>query len=244
MKTIVVLLACWLPVLYAQLPTGDRVLEWVDANMSSRNRIMAATMIIHGRRGVRTISSKSWIEGDTKSFTEYTAPAREKGTKMLKLEDQLWIYSPSTDRTIRISGHMLRQSVMGSDLSYEDMMEDPRLRRRYRAEVSGVQALGNRSCWVVRLTAVTPDVAYHTRRLWVDMERHVPLKEELYAKGGKLLKRLELSDVVQIEGRWYPKRLRFKDVLKEGEGTVFSVDSLAFDQDIPASIFSKAALRR
>jgi hypothetical protein len=36
---------------------------------------------------------------------------------MLKLGDQLWTFSPSTDRTIQIAGHMLRQSVMGSDMS-------------------------------------------------------------------------------------------------------------------------------
>jgi hypothetical protein len=42
---------------------------------------------------------------------------------MLRLENQLWIYSPSTDRNIQNSGHMLRQSVMGSDLSYEDMLK-------------------------------------------------------------------------------------------------------------------------
>ena len=244
MKRIAILFAFCLPALHAQMPSGERVLEMVDANMASDNRVVTATMVIHGRRGIRTIASKSWIEGETKSFTEYTAPAREKGTKMLKLQDRLWIYSPSTDRTIRISGHMLRQSVMGSDLSYEDMMEDPKLSRRYRADVTEVQAVGARTCWVVNLTAVTPNVAYHSRRLWVDTERHVPLKEELYAKGGKLLKRLELSNLVKVGGRWYPKRLLFKDVLKEGDGTVFLVETLAFDQDIPEYIFSKAALRR
>lgn len=49
------------------------------------------------------------VKGDHKGYTEYLAPAREKGTKMLKLENQLWIYSPATDRTIQIAGHMLRQ---------------------------------------------------------------------------------------------------------------------------------------
>ncbi|MCK7490029.1 MAG: outer membrane lipoprotein-sorting protein [Anaerotruncus sp.] len=60
---------------------------------------------------------------------------------MLKLEDQLWTYTPASDRTILISGHMLRQSVMGSDLSYEDMMEDPRLASLYAATVAGEETL-------------------------------------------------------------------------------------------------------
>ncbi|MDV7401853.1 outer membrane lipoprotein-sorting protein, partial [Arthrospira platensis SPKY1] len=100
-------------------PDADTILKKVEENMSSKNRVFESEMIIHGRRGSRTITSKTYSVGDKQSFTEYLSPPREAGTKMLKLEDQLWIYSPTTDRTIQISGHMLRQSVMGSDLSYE-----------------------------------------------------------------------------------------------------------------------------
>ena len=49
---------------------------------------------------------------------------------MLKLGNSFG-YSPSTDRTIQLSGHLLRQSVMGSDLSYEDMMEERKLSEIY-----------------------------------------------------------------------------------------------------------------
>ena len=108
-------------------PEKDTILDKVDKNMSSKNRISEASMTINGKRNRRTISSRSWSEGTKKSFTEYLSPASEKGTKMLKLEGQLWIYSPSTDRIIQISGNMLRQSVMGSDLSYEDMMDDRKM---------------------------------------------------------------------------------------------------------------------
>lgn len=225
-------------------PEGKEILEEIDRNMSSLNRIVTSKMVIHGRRGKRTIGFKTWAEGRNRAFTEYLSPAREKGTKMLKLKDRLWIYSPETDRTIRISGHMLRQSVMGSDLSYEDMMEDQRLRRLYRARVTGEEGIDGRGCWVLELTAKEVEVAYHSRKVWVDQERMVPLKEELFAKSGKLLKKLELKDVVRTEGRWYPKRMIFKDMLKTGKGTEFIVESILFDQQIPEHIFSKAALRR
>ncbi len=102
----------------------------------SKTQILESEMVIHGRRNGRTVSSKGYTEGTAKSFTEYLSPEREKGTKMLKLDDKLWIYSPSSDRTIQLSGHMLRQSVMGSDLSYEDMMEDRKLTEMYNAKVS------------------------------------------------------------------------------------------------------------
>jgi len=83
-------------------PDGSMVLTKVDQNMSSRTRIFESSMTINGRRNSRTIGSRTMSEGTKKSFTEYLSPASEKGTKMLKLQNQLWIYSQSTDRIIQI----------------------------------------------------------------------------------------------------------------------------------------------
>ncbi|PKP53359.1 MAG: outer membrane lipoprotein-sorting protein [Bacteroidetes bacterium HGW-Bacteroidetes-1] len=223
---------------------ATQIIEKVDANMSSDNRIFESEMTIHGRRSSRTVVSKSYSEGNEKSFTEYLSPASEKGTKMLKLEKQLWIYSPSTDRTIQISGHMLRQSVMGSDLSYEDMMDDRKLTDVYLATVAGEEVIDGRKTYLLELTAKVEDVSYHTQKMWVDTERFVPLKQELYAKSGKLLKQMEMKDVIQVKGRWFPSTVVYKDMLKQGDGTEFKITKIQFDQEIPAYIFTKAVLKQ
>lgn len=228
----------------AQRPTGADVLKKLDQNMTSDSKIVRAKMIIHGRRGSRTIESKSWIQGAEKSFSEYLAPAREKGSKMLKLGDQLWMYSPSTDRIIKISGHMLRQSIMGSDLSYEDMMEDPILSNLYTANIIGEENVFDRACWLLELKARKKDVAYFSRKIWVDKQRFLPLKEELFAKSGKLLKKVEIKEVVRMNNRWVAKRAIFKDELKKGKGTEFEIVSIEHDKKIPQYIFSKAVLRK
>lgn len=228
----------------AQTPSGEEILNKVDENTISGNKIIVAEMVIHGRRGSRSVTSKSWIQGMNKAFTEYLAPAREKGTKMLKLEDQLWTYSPSTDRTILISGHMLRQSVMGSDLSYEDMMEDRELSAAYEAIVAGEELIFDSPCWVLDLVAKASDVAYPARKIWVDKERFVVFKENRYAKGGKLLKTTEVKNVRKVQGRWVPDKIVFKDVLKSGDGTEFLLTSVEFDAEIPEHVFTKASLRK
>ena len=220
------------------------ILEKVDRNMSSKNRIMESSMTIHGKRSSRTLTSKTWSEGMEKSFSEYLSPAADKGTKMLKLEGQLWIYSPTTDRIIQISGHLLRQSVMGSDLSYEDMMEDRKLNDVYNAKVIREEKLNDRNAYLMQLTAKVDNVAYYSQKIWIDTERFIPLQQELYAKSGQLLKRTELKDVKQIQGRWFPTTIVYKDVLKQGNGTEFKITSILFDQKIPEFIFSKAALKQ
>jgi outer membrane lipoprotein-sorting protein len=223
---------------------ADKILKKVEDNMSSDNRVFESTMTIQGARTSRTITSKTYSSGDKQSFTEYLSPAREQGTKMLKLEKQLWIYSPSTDRTIQISGHMLRQSVMGSDLSYEDMMEDRKLTDVYSAKIIGDEVIDNKKTLVLELTAKVPDAAYYSRKIWIDPVKFVPLKEELFAKSGQLLKRTTLSDVRQIEGRWYPLTIVYKDMLKQGGGTEFKITDIKFNQKIPDYIFTKAALKQ
>lgn len=223
---------------------AGELLREVDRNLSSRNRVLESAMTIHGRRGSRTIVARSHVEGTQKSFTEYLAPAAEKGTKMLKLAGQLWIYSPATDRIIQISGHLLRQSVMGSDLSYEDMMDDRKLSDIYAGIVEGEEAIDGRPAWRLALTAKVDDAAYPRQKIWIDREHRVPLRQELYAKSGKLLKSVQLSDLRQIDGRWFPLRALYKDMLKQGQGTEFIITRIAFDQPIPEYLFSKAALKQ
>ena len=224
--------------------SAEEIIKKVDDNMISISQVSTSDMVIHGRRKVRTVSSKNYTEGSEKSFTEYLAPEREKGTKMLKLEDKLWIYNPSSDRTIQISGHMLKQSVMGSDLSYEDMMEERKLMEMYEAKIIKEELLSGRKTWVLELNAIVEDASYEKQMMWVDQERFVPLKQELYAKSGKLLKSVRLSEVKKFGDRWQPTKINYKDMLKAGKGTDFIIKEIEFDVDIPAYIFSKAALKK
>lgn len=224
-------------------PSGKFILDKVDNNMSSKSRVVTAKMEIAGSRATRTMEEKTYSEGNHKAYTEYLAPAREKGTKMLKLENQLWIYSPSTDRTIQISGHMLRQSVMGSDMSYEDLMNDTPLLLRYKADVTGEESIDSHTCWVVTLTAIIADITYYRQKMWVDKEYFVPLKIDMFAKSGKLLKRTTLSNVQKVQGRWFPMSFTYKDMLKDGLGTKISILDIQLDSAIPASYFNLGNLK-
>lgn len=230
--------------LAAETPTGEFILNKVDENNYSDTRVAVAQMVIHLARNTRTVKAKSWVSGSDKAFTDFLYPPRDAGTKMLKLGDELWTYTPETDRIIKISGQMLRQSVMGSDLSYEDMMEDRKLIDEYDASVTGSDTLHGRPCWVLELTAKTPTVSYHSRKVWVDKERYLPLREDRFAKSGMLLKTTEVDSVSRRQGRWIADRVTFKDALKTGAGTEFIVDSLQLDVPVPDYLFSKAALKK
>ena len=195
--------------------TAEALVRAMDKNLNAKTRVLTSKMIVHGRRTSRTIKSRNWVKGINQAYTEYLAPPREAGTKMLKSGDKLWTYSPQTDRVIQISGHMLRQSVMGSDMSYNDMMEDRPLTDLYEAIVEGSEMIDGRKHWILFLEARVKGLSYPKRRAWVDSEYLLPMKEELYAKSGKLLKSTSMDGIKKVRDRWFPTRFIFKDELKK-----------------------------
>lgn len=225
--------------------TVVEIIQAMDNNLNAKSRIITSKMVVHGRRTSRTIVSKNWVVGTDLAFTEYLSPPREAGTKMLKLGNKLWTYSPQTDRVIQISGHMLRQSVMGSDMSYNDMMEDRPLMELYNATLEGSVEIDGRNHWIMLLEAKLKGLSYPKRRAWIDKEYFLPTKEELYAKSGKLLKTSTMDGIKKVQGRWFPSRFIYKDELKRNsKGTEWIIDEIEFDSEIPDSRFSNARLRK
>lgn len=225
--------------------TVEEIIQAMDDNLNAKSRILTSKMVVHGRRASRTIESKNWVVGTDLAFTEYLSPPREAGTKMLKVGDKLWTYSPQTDRLIQISGHMLRQSVMGSDMSYKDMMEDESLTNLYTSTLEGSVTINGRDHWIMVLDAKIKGLSYPKRRAWIDKEYLLPTKEELYAKSGKLLKTATMDGIKKVQGRWFPSKYIFKDELKRNSrGTEWIIDEIEFDSDIPERRFSKALLRK
>ena len=225
--------------------TVNEIISSIDKNLYSKSQVYTSKMIVHGRRTSRTIAFKAWVVGTKKAFTKYISPPREAGTKMLKNDDILWRYSPQTDRTIQISGHMLRLSVMGSDMSYNDMMEEQPLMEMYLATMEKNEMINDRKHYVLFLEGKLQGLTYPKRRIWVDAEYMLPIKEELYAKSGKILKSISLDDIKKIQGRWFPTKFIFKDELKRNsKGTEWIIENIQFDVDIPETQFSKALLRK
>ena len=224
---------------------ADNIIKAIDKNLNAESRTITSKMVVRGRRSSRTIKSKSWVVGTDLAFTEYLSPPREAGTKMLKLGEKLYTYSPQTDRVIQISGHMLRQSVMGSDMSYNDMMEDRPMEELYNVTIEGSAKVDGRDHWIIVLDAKVKGLSYPKRRSWVDKEYLLPIKEELYAKSGKLLKTASLEGIKKIQGRWFPSKFVYKDELKRNsKGTEWIIDNIEFNKKIPDSRFSKALLRK
>ena len=220
-------------------PTPEEILARVDDNMLIETARAEAQMTIQYRAGdTRTLAFTSWSEGAGQSFLEFTAPARDAGSRFLRRDDNMWIYLPRVGKSVRIQGHMLRQGLMGSDFSYGDASERPSMVDDYTATVERTDTLDGRPAYVLYLTAKKDDLAYPMRRVWIDAERYVALKEERYARSGKLLKTAVMGDVRRIGDRWYPFRIELDNALQRDTRTVLQFEDFTLDVDIPDEVFT------
>ena len=223
---------------HAQM-TPAEILARIDDNMTIETSKMRAQMTIEYREGdVRTLEFESWAEGRDQSFLEFVSPARDAGSRFLRLDDKMWIFLPRAGKSVRIQGHMLRQGLMGSDFSYGDASENPSMEDDYDAVIENEEMLGDRPTYVLYLTAKKKNLAYTFRRIWVDAERWVPLKEERFARSGKLLKTSLLSDVRRLDNRWYPYRIELDNALQKDTRSTMQVLEVEVNVEVPREVFT------
>lgn len=236
--------------------TGEEIINRVDDNMTFNTARMEAKMVIHIDNEVRTKELVMYEKGRDTSFAQFLSPPRDKGVKYLKIKDNMWMYLPEVDKTIKIAGHMLRQSMMGSDFSYEDAMESNKLLEKYTATLISEEVVpltfkkGNeqvtkqRHCYVVDLVAKVKDVTYYQRRLWVDKELFVPVREELFAMSGKKLKITNVGDVQKYGKRYYPLYMSMSNLLRQNTSTEMVITKIEFDLPLPAETFTQRSLTK
>ena len=232
---------------FSQIPSAAELLLKVDNNEIYKTVEYEGEMIIEyqGRRYVKTM--KAWARDNTDSFIEFTN-SEDRGTKYLKKGGRLYMYSPDNEGVMLISGHMLKESMMGSDMSYEDTINNDTLSSRYDAVISGSEQWNtggqSRDAWVLELSAKKKTESYHKRKLWIDKETGDLLHYELYALSGARLKEYNLLRVEILAGRRFPVEAEIRDLLRRDSKTTFIMKNAVLDKPIPDSVFSQRNLER
>jgi outer membrane lipoprotein-sorting protein len=226
------------------VPSAADLLAAIDENLTFDTRYTKATMTVETPRRTRSYTLETWGRGVDEAATSFLAPPREAGTRMLKKGGEIWIWMPSIEKVQKLSGHMLRQGMMGSDISYEDMLEFTDWLSVYDATVTGQVPCGNSTCWAMELTAKTESISYPRRVIQVHLEKKIPVRQEPYALSGTLLKVWTMEDLKQFGTRWYPMTMRIEDKLQPGSRTTLSFEDLRFTVELEEEIFSRRWLER
>lgn len=217
------------------------IIDRLDQNHKFQSAYMEGRMeITIGARKV-TKSLLSWSDGDKKAFAEFTD--KRDRSRILKIGNEIWLFSPAAESEVKLSGEMLKQGMAGSDFSYQDALESEHMLDLYHTNLNGSETLNERPCYVLELTAKDGvEVSYYRRKMWVDKERYIELKEELFAPSGKLLKVSVTEKVEQFGERYYPMIVVMEDKLRKNSKTRFVIDKIQFNVAIPQGTFTRQHL--
>jgi hypothetical protein len=233
-------------------PEAADVEACLRRNLPQRSSIQSVRFETRDRMGgSRTLSGtvywKKWKETElSRSLIQLDFPPDLRGSAYLLIERpdtvDVFVYLPEYQKVRRITSHALSGSLFGTDFSYEDMrrlrhlMESAKVERLPDTDVSG------RRSHAIRL--LPPDESEYGEVIaWVDVDTCVPLKIELYARGGGISKDLvaDPASLTQHGNVWVAHSFTLHDH-QENTETRLELGKLEIDVDIPDRTFSERML--
>ncbi|MFO0746041.1 MAG: outer membrane lipoprotein-sorting protein [Myxococcota bacterium] len=224
-----------------------KILAEIDARQKATNDFKAHAFIDAQETGKEEIAYESVFYrrgGEKKFLILFVGPKAEAGKGYLRIDDNLWMYAPSTGKWERRTE---RDRIAGTDSRRSDF-DESRLAEEYTPAFEGEGSLGGKfKTWKIKLTAKPDkDVAWPVITLEVDQASGNVLKRMEYALSGKAMRRSlypKWAKVKDPSGKevWYPEEMYFYDEVEKGNQTTIKIDAVDLS-DLPANTFTKAWL--
>lgn len=156
---------------------------------------------------------------DTRALSLINKPAAEKGMAFLQndyddqsKDSEQWMYSPAMRKLKRIISDTdegaKTGSLFGSEISYEDI--EKRHLNDYRYELLAEENYQGNPVWVIKSTPTAEEAkktSYSYSKAWIDKNRFISLKNEMYDRQGKLKKTMMQQKLQQQDGIWVAKQI-------------------------------------
>ncbi len=247
MKNIIlcfIVVSCSL-LLPAQELSVDQILEKVNKNEHIKSSVSTVKQVITtGSGNQRTLEMKSYSKDyGASQLSVYSSPARVSGDKILMLNDgdDIWFYTPKTDRIRHIASSAKKQKVQGSDFSYEDMeMWD--YKTDFKSTLLGSERVNNVSCYKIEAIPTATGPHYSRLIFWVDKENFVTHQVDYYEEGAPL-KRLTTENIKKIDAHWIPMKYTMKSLIDGGHTIVENLD-MEINVELDGKIFSTNYLKQ
>lgn len=159
---------------------------------------------------------------DQKRLANFIAPADIKGTKVLihehrDGEDDIWVYLPSMNKVRRLVSSNKKDSFVGSDFSYTDILT-PRV-DDYDHTLLRRENLDNVPCFVIESVPKTDkikrDTGYSRTVSWIRTDNFVRIQADFSDVGGLPYKHMHVSAVTEVsahDGKWLIERVEMLDI--------------------------------
>ena len=230
----------------------SEVTECMRANQPKLSVEQEVRFRVMDRSGSERVSKAKiyWqkTEKRTNALVRFTGPSDLRDSALLMVErgtrSDMFMYLPELRKVRRISDRTVAGSMFGTDFTYEDferfqgLTEDGETKRLPDGEVEG------RATFVLEGRPARGDQSAYERVVsYVDQERCVPLRTELYEQGNRLRKVMVAPSemVSQHDTLWVPRLVLVRDVLDETQ-TELVVEEIELDKKLPRKLFSEREL--
>ena len=231
--------------LFAQNLTVNQILSKVEQNEKIESLSSRVKQVITTSKGnQRTLEMKTYSKDFGESqLSVYEAPARVKGDKILMLNDgdDIWFYTPKTDRVRHIASSAKKQKVQGSDFSYEDM-ELWDYATDFTSKLLGNEKMSNFMCYKIELVPTSTGPHYSKMIIWVDNEKFITRKIEYY-DDGQPLKTLTIENIKKIGNYWIPMKYTMTSLV-DGGSTIVENLEISLNADIDDRMFTTNYLKQ
>ncbi|MCY1719505.1 outer membrane lipoprotein-sorting protein [Prolixibacteraceae bacterium Z1-6] len=242
-KQIIVLLLLFAAAVNAQ--DAKEIIKKMDDKLQGDSNKSEMKMSIVRPKYTRTIAFKNWSLGRDYFLTYVTAPSKDKGMVSMKYKKEMWSYTPSINRMIKLPPSMMSQGWMGSDYTNDDLVKQSSIVEDYTHTLIGEETVDGRPCFKIQMVP-NPDanVVWGKILAWVHKEKYINLKAEYYDEE-EFLVRTELGkEVKTFDGRELPSIIEIIPAEEPDNRTIISIDSIEFDVDIKESFFSQQNMKR
>lgn len=218
--------------------TASEIVNKWDKARSYPSAKIEGVITVQDQFKITNTSFINYSRGDVDTLIEFTS-GQEKGQKILRSESEIRLFYPDSDRTIILKGAQLRQSILGSDISYEDLTSIKKTEDEYDTTLLGEEIVNGQPAWKIDLKGKVKGLAYPNQIVWISKKDPVALKAQYFSSSNKLLKEMELLDYKLDKSYVIPTNLIFKDVIKRNSQTAMKIDSIDLDAPITDVTFSR-----
>ena len=217
------------------------IIRKIDTNSIYNTIKYEGELIIEQGKRKYLKTFNAYGKGQNNSFMEFTNQD-DLGTKYLKKDGKLFLYSPDAEEIIPIVGHLLKESMMGSDMSNEDVINNDTLESRYTGVITEEIEFDGRNVYVLELKAKTKKESYGKQIIYVEKGTYTTIKTILCSSSGDKLKEMTVLEIKRIGNRDFPTIMEMRDLKRKDSKTTMKMKNVVLDIDIPDSMFSMKML--
>jgi outer membrane lipoprotein-sorting protein len=201
------------------------------------------TMTIHRPDWERSMTMRSWSKGDKLSLVRIVEPKKDAGNGTLLNDNNMWTYSPKINRIIKVPSSMMSQSWMGSDFSNKDISKSTDIIDQYDHELIATEERDGHTYYTISSVPHEEAAVVWGKEVLTVRDDYVLIEQQFWDQDDVLVKSMKTLEVVEMGGRAVARVMRMGKVDAPDEWTQLTANSIEFDLELAANLFTLSNLR-